>query len=84
VYPATKAEADQALLALHRARTSRPTSRRSRPWSCRPSTGVPFPDRPEGEADPWHAIVDTTRIRRELGYRPWYPSVWSARDVGAL
>jgi dihydroflavonol-4-reductase len=46
--------------------------------------GVPFPDRPEGEADLWHAIVDTTRIRRELGFRPWYPSVWSARDAGAL
>jgi len=46
--------------------------------------GVPFPDHPEGEADLWHAIVDTTRIRRELGFRPWYPSVWSARNAGAL
>jgi nucleoside-diphosphate-sugar epimerase len=46
--------------------------------------GVPFPDRPAGEADLWHGIVDTTRIRRELGFRPWYPSVWSARDAGAL
>jgi nucleoside-diphosphate-sugar epimerase len=46
--------------------------------------GVPFPDRPAGDADLWHGIVDTTRIRRELGFRPWYPSVWSARDAGAL
>ena len=46
--------------------------------------GVPFPDRPAGDADLWHGVVDTTRIRRELGFRPWYPSVWSARDAGAL
>jgi nucleoside-diphosphate-sugar epimerase len=46
--------------------------------------GVAFPDRPAGEADLWHGIVDTTRIRRELGFRPYHPSVWSARDAGAL
>jgi nucleoside-diphosphate-sugar epimerase len=46
--------------------------------------GVPFPDHPAGDADLWHGVVDTTRIRRELGFRPWYPSVWSARDAGAL
>jgi nucleoside-diphosphate-sugar epimerase len=46
--------------------------------------GVPFPDRPQGEADLWHGIVDTTRIRRELGFRPYHASVWSARDAGAL
>jgi nucleoside-diphosphate-sugar epimerase len=46
--------------------------------------GVPFPDRPAGDADRWHGIVDTTRIRRELGFRPYFPSVWSARDAGAL
>jgi nucleoside-diphosphate-sugar epimerase len=46
--------------------------------------GVPFPNRPAGEVDLWHGIVDTTRIRRELGFRPWYPSVWSARDAGVL
>jgi len=46
--------------------------------------GVPFPDRPAGDPDLWHGIVDTTRIRRELGFRPWYPSVWSARDAGVL
>jgi nucleoside-diphosphate-sugar epimerase len=46
--------------------------------------GVPFPDRPAGDVDLWHGLVDTTRIRQELGFRPWYPSVWSARDAGAL
>jgi nucleoside-diphosphate-sugar epimerase len=46
--------------------------------------GVPFPDHPAGDADLWHGVVDTTRIRQELGFRPWYPSVWSARDAGAL
>ena len=46
--------------------------------------GAPFPDRPQGDADLWHGIVDTTRIRRDLGFRPWYPSVWSAQDAGAL
>ena len=34
--------------------------------------------------DPWAGIVDTTRIRRELGFRPIYPSVWTASDAGAL
>ena len=46
--------------------------------------GVPFPDSPAGDTDLWHGMVDTTRIRQELGFRPWYPSVWSARDAGAL
>ncbi|MFE5185582.1 NAD-dependent epimerase/dehydratase family protein [Streptomyces sp. NPDC056628] len=36
------------------------------------------------DPDPWHNIVDTGRIRRELGFRPIYPSVWTARDAGAL
>ncbi len=34
--------------------------------------------------DPWEGIVDTARIRAELGFRPIYPSVYSARDAGAL
>jgi nucleoside-diphosphate-sugar epimerase len=34
--------------------------------------------------DPWEGIVDTTRARDELGLRPIYPSVYTARDAGAL
>jgi nucleoside-diphosphate-sugar epimerase len=34
--------------------------------------------------DPWEGIVDTTRIRAELGYRPIYPSFAAAREAGAL
>jgi hypothetical protein len=34
--------------------------------------------------DPWSGIVDTTAARRELGWRPTYPSVYTARDAGAL
>ncbi|WP_159888560.1 NAD-dependent epimerase/dehydratase family protein [Paenibacillus puerhi] len=34
--------------------------------------------------DPWDMIVDTTRIREELHYRPIYPSFYTARDAGAL
>ncbi|MGW2569164.1 NAD-dependent epimerase/dehydratase family protein [Streptomyces sp. NPDC001537] len=36
------------------------------------------------DPDPWLAITSTDRIRRELGYRPLYPSVYAARDAGAL
>jgi nucleoside-diphosphate-sugar epimerase len=44
---------------------------------------------PEGMAeraddDPWHGIVSTRLIREELGWRPRYPSLWSALDAGAL
>ncbi|OAS19332.1 NAD-dependent epimerase/dehydratase family protein [Paenibacillus oryzisoli] len=33
---------------------------------------------------PWDMIVDTTRIRDELNYRPIYPSFYTARDAGVL
>jgi nucleoside-diphosphate-sugar epimerase len=36
------------------------------------------------DPDPWLVIMSTERIRRELGYRPRYPSVYAARDAGAL
>lgn len=32
----------------------------------------------------WDMIVDTTRIRDELHYRPIFPSFYAARDAGAL
>ncbi|MBC9716195.1 NAD(P)-dependent oxidoreductase [Streptomyces sp. TRM66268-LWL] len=34
--------------------------------------------------DPWAAVLSTARIRHELGYRPLFPSVWTARDAGML
>lgn len=36
------------------------------------------------DPDPWFGITSTDRIRRELGYRPVFPSVYAARDAGAL
>ena len=36
------------------------------------------------DPDPWLAVMSTERIRRELGYRPLFPSVYAARDAGAL
>ncbi|MFI6872708.1 NAD-dependent epimerase/dehydratase family protein [Streptomyces sp. NPDC050400] len=48
--------------------------------------GVPVPPEAyEKEAtDPWHSVMSTDRIRHELGFRPIFPSVWTARDAGAL
>jgi nucleoside-diphosphate-sugar epimerase len=43
---------------------------------------VGFADRPLEDA--WEGIVDTTKIRRELGFRPIYPAVYTARDAGEL
>ncbi|GAB2752072.1 NAD-dependent epimerase/dehydratase family protein [Streptomyces bullii] len=36
------------------------------------------------DPDPWFGIMSTDRIRRDLGYRPLYPTVWAAREAGAL
>lgn len=36
------------------------------------------------DPDPWNGVVSTARIRHDLGFRPVYPSVWTARDAGAL
>lgn len=44
----------------------------------------PSPESLQQEYDPWDMIVDTTRIRDELNYRPIYPSFYTARDAGAL
>jgi nucleoside-diphosphate-sugar epimerase len=46
-------------------------------------------DLPEGAGervlgDPWQGIPDVSRIRAELGFRPVHPSVYAARDAGAL
>jgi nucleoside-diphosphate-sugar epimerase len=49
-------------------------------------TGGRPPEPAAGETvdDPWFGITDNRRIRDELGFRPFFPTVWSARDAGAL
>ncbi|RKE19155.1 NAD(P)-dependent oxidoreductase [Streptomyces sp. TLI_171] len=42
------------------------------------------PSRPDRGFDPWEGQVSTTAARRELGWRPLYPSAWTAADAGAL
>ncbi|HEY9474405.1 MAG TPA: hypothetical protein VIS06_11210, partial [Mycobacteriales bacterium] len=46
--------------------------------------GVEHPSGPFADIDPWHGIVSTRQARRDLGFRPLFPSVWTARDAGAL
>ncbi len=46
--------------------------------------GRSMPDNGVSDGDMWHGIVDTFRIRTELGFRPLFPSVWSALAAGAL
>lgn len=48
--------------------------------------GVEVPDElyTRTDPDPWLAVMSTDKIRRDLGYRPLFPSVWAARDAGAL
>ncbi|MEU0048437.1 hypothetical protein [Streptomyces sp. NPDC006309] len=36
------------------------------------------------DPDPCYGIASTDRLRREPGYRPLFPTLWSARDAGAL
>ncbi len=45
---------------------------------------VPEEQLPREVDDPWEGIVDTTRLREELGFRPLYPSVWAAQAAHAL
>jgi nucleoside-diphosphate-sugar epimerase len=42
--------------------------------------GLPVPENAMDNQvdDPWEGIVDTTKIKTELGFRPRYPSVYSA------
>ncbi|MDO3411836.1 NAD(P)-dependent oxidoreductase [Saccharibacillus sp. CPCC 101409] len=42
------------------------------------------PEAHEQEFNPWGMVVDTTRIRNELNYRPIYPSFYTAKDAGTL
>lgn len=42
--------------------------------------GLPVPENAMDNQvdDPWEGIVDTTKIKAELGFRPHYPSIYSA------
>lgn len=42
-----------------------------------------FPAGPEVD-DPWEGIVDTSRIKAEMGFRPIYPSLRVAQESNAL
>ncbi|SFB50714.1 Nucleoside-diphosphate-sugar epimerase [Cohnella sp. OV330] len=46
--------------------------------------GEGVPEAQQQPFDPWDMIVDTTRIREELNFRPIYPSFYTARDAGAI
>lgn len=50
--------------------------------------GLPDWERPDASArpldDPWEGVVSNLRLRDELGWRPIYPSFYTARDAGAL
>jgi nucleoside-diphosphate-sugar epimerase len=44
----------------------------------------PSPERFTLPFDPWEGLMDTRRAREELGFRPLYPSCYSALDAGAF
>jgi nucleoside-diphosphate-sugar epimerase len=51
--------------------------------------GITLPEQAESAdrstgANPWLHTVSTARIRRDLGFRPLYPTVASAAEAGAL
>jgi nucleoside-diphosphate-sugar epimerase len=50
-------------------------------WELCALSGQP-PPVGDGPADPWEGLVDTRRIRTELGFRPVYPSVYAAHAAG--
>ncbi|MFJ7249917.1 NAD-dependent epimerase/dehydratase family protein [Kitasatospora sp. NPDC098652] len=39
---------------------------------------------PGAEFDPWEGQVSTAAARRDLGWRPLFPSAWAAAQAGAL
>jgi nucleoside-diphosphate-sugar epimerase len=45
---------------------------------------VPEANRNMPVENPWEGISDITCIQKELGFHPIYPSVYAARDAGAL
>ncbi|SEM44412.1 NAD-dependent epimerase/dehydratase family protein [Streptacidiphilus jiangxiensis] len=55
-------------------------------WDLHRLNGIPFPaeNADAVDPDPWNGMADNLPLRDELGWRPLHPSVWSARDAGAL
>ncbi|MFG2914849.1 NAD-dependent epimerase/dehydratase family protein [Kitasatospora sp. NPDC048298] len=54
-------------------------------WDLYALNGLAHPGGSAAEAfDPWEGQVSTEAARRELGWRPLYPSAWAAADAGAL
>src|SRR6185437_2195181 len=54
-------------------------------WELLAVNGQPYPvGNAQDLADPWAGIASTARARRELGYRPIYPTLYTAIDAGAL
>jgi nucleoside-diphosphate-sugar epimerase len=51
-------------------------------WELCALAGQPAPGG-DGSVDPWAGIVDTRRIRTELGFRPTFPTVYAAHAAGA-
>ncbi|WP_042375173.1 NAD-dependent epimerase/dehydratase family protein [Streptacidiphilus neutrinimicus] len=55
-------------------------------WDIHRLNGTAFPQANVDavDPDPWNGIASNLSLRDELGWRPVYPSVWTARDAGAL
>ena len=52
-------------------------------WELCALTGQPAPAG-DGPVDPWAGMVDTRRIRTELGFRPIFPTGYVAQAAGAM
>ncbi|MFJ8477385.1 NAD-dependent epimerase/dehydratase family protein [Kitasatospora sp. NPDC094011] len=54
-------------------------------WDLHALNGRVHPGTSEqAEFDPWEGQVSTAAARRDLGWRPLYPSAWAAAQAGAL
>jgi nucleoside-diphosphate-sugar epimerase len=88
------ADVAQALLRLLRAPLGPAGGRKYNVVDDAPATavelhqinGVPIPEGmgERTDDDPWFGITSNARLRAYLGWRPLYPSMWTARDAGVL
>lgn len=88
------ADVGQALLRLLRAPVGPAGGRKYNIADDAPATaielhqinGAPVPEGlgERTDDDPWYGIVSNQRLRSYLGWRPVYPTMWTARDAGAL